>query len=200
MMVIAQEPTQSLAALDGLLTLEAPVPRRAGRCPCPDGSAGHDNGRRIPLVPAARSAHRKGSPSTGTPASLTEPTLRSGLGDSGKVKMLNVRRRFSLSSARIAISKACLVISVTLPRLYLRPRSRPGRRGSCDQHDLGRPRHPAAWIDVGSGPTKTRPLAPSCFSWAPASDRRRMLCCNRHHFESDALDRAGHDRRIEIVP
>ena len=39
----------------------------AGRCPSPGGSARCGNGRRIRSAPAARSARRTGSPSTGTP-------------------------------------------------------------------------------------------------------------------------------------
>src|SRR5215471_12151130 len=88
LMVIAQEPTQSLPALNRLrLVADIHITREQQDVTlAPGDSARHDNARRIRSAPAAGSARPRGSPWTSIPPSPTESSAphRHSSSDSGQ--------------------------------------------------------------------------------------------------------------------
>src|SRR5262245_5623164 len=90
-MVIAQEPTQSLPALNRLRLVGdiRITSEQQDVTLCPGDSARHDNVRRIRSAPAAASTRPRGSLWTSTPPSPTEPSApqRHSSSDSGQAAL-----------------------------------------------------------------------------------------------------------------
>lgn len=102
-MVIAQEPTQSLAAFAQILLDKCAYPKgTAGHCPSLGDFAQRGNARHIRSAPVAARAHRREPPWTGTPPSPTGPSAPHRHSSSGCAQ--------AARAVRLALMRSCRAV------------------------------------------------------------------------------------------